>query len=798
MGKSKKTSEAEAKQNKRVKKSVSQEPFIDSNDSFQAPLSPAAVIPVATEPKANKRRSKRRRAPSSQGRDTVSLNDEHTAENRRSHSHRSAQKVASASTDYPHDEEHSVEPSEGHPASHASPNPPLPSHAYVSTPPLRGIVSPGVVPCSCGANSQRRHSPVPRTSPLLPAPMAPTQLLKPLTLQELETRTVPRDFSPQPQCGSSGEPTQRCPSLEKCDPQPAFSPPKEESGDYYSTLLYLGEDRSGFRNRGNDCYACSVLTALLRSKVFAENLQLVVECIENLSKRKIDRIEGEAICHITPQFGNLLASSAADLGADSPHTALEESTPRKPGEKYPIHRALKTFRVELQTRHSLVVCARKLKDGWEQNISLNKLRLLTANCVKELEAVLKQIRLDHSESEDSSDLSVEISSRHEAFSDFAETKSGETSTKLFAYLISLAKKSAFYGYTQGISMKVLSECLPEESIFFAGFQEDAHEFLIYFLDSLEKEASNLLKECSEELHSQPLVPRGLKSSASVGPRQPFLQNLWINEVVQGTLLNVVRCLNPTCGHEIVTEERFVNLTLSLPPVQALSGSPVTVDQLLQDTLKYENLHDYVCDKCRSSSQQYQAGCFYGVPPPLLILQVKRFDTFFDAVSCTVEIKKNSQPVILSPELNIWTMSDKRIDCGSEPFHYLLAEEKCLHPAIHEAEKKCGAEKEGNIQASLVSYQLQAVVQHHGITLEHGHYTCVFRENVEDDSGAPRTVWKRADDNHISSLSLGEEENGELWSVYRDCYLLFYERVAMEESHCPVNRIMPRIPPSMPV
>ncbi|KAG5481566.1 hypothetical protein LSCM1_05590 [Leishmania martiniquensis] len=168
--------------------------------------------------------------------------------------------------------------------------------------------------------------------------------------------------------------------------------------------------------------------------------------------------------------------------------------------------------------------------------------------------------------------------------------------------------------------------------------------------------------------------------------------VWINTLVQTRLLNIIRCRTDDCRHEIVTDEVCVNLSVyiaeepfisrpSAPPPSSFPAVPppllpapifssssmavadvasplIAVEgkgsrcrslaHLLHDSMAYEALNEYRCDGCGSRTSQFQGGCFYTRPPPLLVLQLKRFSTQF--ANGAVIIQKNSGRVAVEDTL----------------------------------------------------------------------------------------------------------------------------------------------------
>ncbi|KAG5508573.1 hypothetical protein GH5_06825 [Leishmania sp. Ghana 2012 LV757] len=208
--------------------------------------------------------------------------------------------------------------------------------------------------------------------------------------------------------------------------------------------------------------------------------------------------------------------------------------------------------------------------------------------------------------------------------------------------------------------------------------------------------------------ASPTVPSDVLAAATVvaashAPAERRLSvsmaaaEVWINTLLQTRLLNIIRCRTAECRHEIVTDEVCVNLSVhipeepvaSLPPAPALplpsyfpalppplpptsispsSSAAVAVAastlsavegeggrchslaHLLHDSMAYEALNEYRCDGCGSRTSQFQGGCFYTRPPPLLVLQLKRFSTQF--VNGIVIIQKNGREVAVEDTLVI--------------------------------------------------------------------------------------------------------------------------------------------------
>ncbi|KAH9950226.1 hypothetical protein B0H21DRAFT_686903 [Amylocystis lapponica] len=267
-----------------------------------------------------------------------------------------------------------------------------------------------------------------------------------------------------------------------------------------------------------------------------------------------------------------------------------------------------------------------------------------------------------------------------------------------------------------------------------GHQEDAEEFLGFFLDTLEEELLSLVSQTPKEpeedgsIHedgwmevgkrNRMLVTRTIKSTDSPITRMfggKFRSTLQAPHQKDSVLIEDWRSLRLDIQRDQVHTIKDALQSISQKqPVQITSPTRPGVVLEAQQQALIESL------------------------PPILILHLKRFH-YDTNVGDVVKIGKQ---VAFGPELDI----------GPD---LIAPNRRTSHP---------------------VKYQLFGVLYHHGLSASGGHYTLDVLHPNRDLSDRPRAAWIRIDDELVSDIR-PEDVFGGTERDDRCAYLLFYRRMS---------------------
>ncbi|BGP44178.1 hypothetical protein JCM10449v2_008242 [Rhodotorula kratochvilovae] len=247
-----------------------------------------------------------------------------------------------------------------------------------------------------------------------------------------------------------------------------------------------------------------------------------------------------------------------------------------------------------------------------------------------------------------------------------------------------------------------------------GTQEDAEEFLGFFLETLHEEVLRIMDEqerkeakgkAREDAAPGANGEEGWNEVGSKGrvatTRTTETKESPLTRIFGGKLRSVLRC--PT-QKDSVTIEPFQRLQLDIQPDHVLS-----IEDALMQLTAPESLPDFLTAKgvrTQDATKHVQLDAL----PPVLILHLKRF--LFDEVG---GVQKSS----------------KKVAYGTE----LVIDERVLSGPLRQQVGKDGAR-----------YELFGVVYHHGLHASGGHYTVAVRR------GYHSTQWVELDDTHLYPLS----------------------------------------------
>ncbi|GAA5946681.1 hypothetical protein JCM3775_003131 [Rhodotorula graminis] len=252
-----------------------------------------------------------------------------------------------------------------------------------------------------------------------------------------------------------------------------------------------------------------------------------------------------------------------------------------------------------------------------------------------------------------------------------------------------------------------------------GTQEDAEEFLGFFLETLHEEVLGILEE-QERKEKKGKAKEEAGAGAGGGgdegwnevgskgrvatTRTTETKESPLGRIFGGKLRSVLRCPGQK---DSVTIEPFQRLQLDIQPEHVLS-----IEDALRNLTASESLPDFVSSRgvrTQDATKHVQLDAL----PPVLILHLKRF--LFDEVG---GVQKSGKKVAYGTELTI--------------------DERVLSAPLRQQVGKDGAR-----------YELFGVVYHHGLYASGGHYTVAVRR------GYHSSQWVELDDTHLYPLSPAE-------------------------------------------
>ncbi|GAA6009873.1 hypothetical protein JCM10207_002141 [Rhodosporidiobolus poonsookiae] len=276
-----------------------------------------------------------------------------------------------------------------------------------------------------------------------------------------------------------------------------------------------------------------------------------------------------------------------------------------------------------------------------------------------------------------------------------------------------------------------------------GTQEDAEEFLGFFLETLHEEIMALVEKEKEREgkgkakavggEGEGWEEVGAKGRVATTRTTEHAESP-LTRIFAGRLRSVIRCPGQK---DSVTIEPFQQLQLDIQPDHIR-----TVPDALLSLTSPEPLPDFSTPRGPTSLATKHVAL--DRLPPVLILHLKRF------------------------------VYDERAGLGKSTKRVKYAQEMTVDPRVLSARARAEAGEDG------ARYELFGVVYHHGLHASGGHYTVAVR------CGYRQKQWLKLDDTHIRVL--GEPEEGvdgkeRRWDgpaaeedEHKHAYLLMYARV----------------------
>ncbi|XP_071846553.1 ubiquitin carboxyl-terminal hydrolase 46-like [Apostichopus japonicus] len=267
--------------------------------------------------------------------------------------------------------------------------------------------------------------------------------------------------------------------------------------------------------------------------------------------------------------------------------------------------------------------------------------------------------------------------------------------------------------------KFVAKLKKENELFDNFLQQDAHEFLIYLLNTV----ADLLQEEKPTDKNTLKGKQGLPNGKYNGNNnETKTEPTWVHDIFQGTLTNETRCL--CCEGVSTRDEDFLDLSVDVE-------QNTSITHCLREFSNTETLSQeckYYCENC-CSKQEAQKRMQVKKLPMILALHLKRFKF----VEQYQRYTKLSYRVVFPLELRLLNTSD-------------------------------GAESSDKL------YDLVAVVVHSGSGPNRGHYITIVKSHG---------FWLLFDDDVVEKIEVSaiEEFYGTATDVQRSTesgYILFYQ------------------------
>ncbi|KZV79125.1 cysteine proteinase [Exidia glandulosa HHB12029] len=279
-----------------------------------------------------------------------------------------------------------------------------------------------------------------------------------------------------------------------------------------------------------------------------------------------------------------------------------------------------------------------------------------------------------------------------------------------------------------------------------GHQEDAEEFLGFYLDTLEEELLALLNELSPAASSSKPPPGPVKSEVVEETASDEAEDGWtevgkrnravvvtnikttespISRVFGGKFRSILR--QPGTGRDSVTLQDWNRLQLDIQPPHVLSITDALRNLVAAEPVQVDG---------KDATKQVQLDTL----PRVLVLHLKRF-----AYDATLPggggVVKNGKRIAFEPVLELGNELMVPARRASNPTH-------------------------------IPKYKLSAVVYHHGQSATGGHYTL---DVLHPAAGQATVPWVRLDDDIVTRVR-AEDVFGQDGADDKVAYLLFYRPI----------------------
>ncbi|XP_033110927.1 ubiquitin carboxyl-terminal hydrolase 12-like [Anneissia japonica] len=195
--------------------------------------------------------------------------------------------------------------------------------------------------------------------------------------------------------------------------------------------------------------------------------------------------------------------------------------------------------------------------------------------------------------------------------------------------------------------KFVAKLRKENELFDNYMQQDAHEFLIYLLNTI----ADLLQAEKQEKQGGKNKANGPQTNGMLINHHPSKTDpTWVHEIFQGTLTNETRCL--TCEGVSSKDEDFLDLSVDVEQNTSITHCLRVFSNT--ETLCCE--YKYYCETC-CSKQEAQKRMQIKKLPQILALHLKRFKYMEQLHRFT----KLSYRVVFPLELRLMNTSDDA-DC----------------------------------------------------------------------------------------------------------------------------------------